>query len=122
MPFLTEFSSTWQPKTETFILNRDLIYQGRDDLWTVPIGFITDLASIPRLFRSIISKIGRHLRAAVVHDWLYVEQPDGISRADADGVFRRIMREDEVGWFERWAMWSAVRSFGWIYWNRRRTP
>jgi len=32
-----------------------------------------------------------------------------ISRADADGVFRRALRELEVAFLRRWLMWAAVR-------------
>lgn len=38
----------------------------------VPKGMTTDLASIPRWARSIIGRVGPHLEACIVHDWLYV--------------------------------------------------
>ena len=38
---------------------------------TVPTGMLTDLASVPRPFRWYAGRVGPHLEAAVVHDFLY---------------------------------------------------
>ncbi len=38
----------------------------------VPKGMTTDLASVPKAFRGIIGKVGPHLEACIVHDWLYI--------------------------------------------------
>lgn len=37
----------------------------------VPVGFVTDLASIPPALQSIIQQNGPYLLPAVVHDYLY---------------------------------------------------
>jgi hypothetical protein len=48
-----------------------------------------------------------------------------VSSVDADGWFRRIMRESGVGFVTRWSMWAAVRlaalvtnyrRAGWLCW------
>ena len=98
--------------------------------YAIPVGFKTDFASVPRLFRSIVSKIGKHAEAAVIHDWMYVAVKrkahlDGkgitvsgevaewrFERRYADDVFRAAMKEAGVGWLKRQAMWSAVRIGG----------
>lgn len=60
--------------------------------WTVPRGFDTDLASIPRLLLSTTGgKVGRHLIAAVLHDYLY--RTGFASREVADQVFLEAMKE-----------------------------
>lgn len=38
---------------------------------TVPRGLVTDLASVPRLFRWLAGRVGPHLEACIVHDYLY---------------------------------------------------
>ena len=38
----------------------------------VPRGMLTDLASVPRIFRCYVGRVGTHLEATIVHDWLYV--------------------------------------------------
>ena len=38
----------------------------------VPAGMLTDLASVPKWARSFYGRVGKHLEAAIVHDWLYM--------------------------------------------------
>ncbi len=38
---------------------------------TVPVGMLTDLASVPAIARSYIGRVGPHLEAAIAHDFLY---------------------------------------------------
>ena len=46
------------------------------DSLTVPVGFVTDLASIPPALQSFIQQNGPSLLPAVVHDYLYWKQTD----------------------------------------------
>jgi hypothetical protein len=93
---------------------------------TVPAGFETDLASIPRLARGLIPSSGPWQRAAVIHDWLYATQGSWglapphfkLTRAQADNVFRDAMAAAGVNWITRQAMWTAVRIGGWKGWGR----
>lgn len=89
-----------------WILLEPLVYEGKWDLFTVPAGFHTDFASVPRVLRSIVSETGVHTRAAVLHDYLLHTD---ITAADADGIFRRVLREAGVGFILRNLMWAAVR-------------
>lgn len=107
-----------------FELTAPAIYQGATDGFTVPAGFRTDLASVPRPVQWLVPKDGTYEQAAVLHDWLctclesawradlgpdmrFVRAP-----ADAvatDGIFRRVMREAGVPVLIRWLMWTGVR-------------
>jgi hypothetical protein len=87
---------------------------------TVPAGFVTDFASIPRLFWTLIPKLGPYNMAAVIHDYLYRTQPDGWTRRMADEVFYDLMREDGVRASRAWTMHRAVRLGGWVNWRRAR--
>ena len=93
-----------------------LIYQGNKDSFTVPCGFETDFASIPSAFRWLIPRHGKYDAAAILHDFLYVYQP--VSRKDADGLFRKVMKELGVGRFKRHLMYRAVRFGGKKAWLR----
>lgn len=108
-------------------LTAPLIYQGNQDRFIVPKGFKTDFASIPRIFFVLFPKNGNYDAAAIVHDWLYVTQPMvhgpkwtrsrmPITRRDADGIFRRIMKELGVRCVRRNLMYLAVRIGGWYGW------
>ena len=109
MPFLTKLKVEEAPHAE-WVLLEDLVYEGNTQEFVVPAGFITDLASIPSIFRPLFSVHGKHSKAAVVHDFHYITQT--ISKQDADGLFRRMMKELGVGQTRRLLMWIAVRIGG----------
>ena len=112
MPFLNRL--TLSPFGERWYLQRALVYRykGRDIV--VPPGFVTDLASTPRIFWSLLPPFGPHSRAAVVHDWLY--QVQTTTRLEADRIFLTALREDGVP-YARLLYW-AVRLGGWLPWRR----
>ena len=62
----------------------DVGAEGSRDQITVPVGFETDFASVPRPFSAILPKWGKYGDAAVIHDWLYWEQ--GRPRPAADAI------------------------------------
>ncbi|MDD3468235.1 MAG: DUF1353 domain-containing protein [Campylobacterales bacterium] len=81
-----------------------------DDFISVPIGFITDFASIPRLFWSIMPPDGIYAKAAVIHDYLY----DNALRTkkEADNIFYEAMGVLNVPKWQRCTMYIAVKFFG----------
>lgn len=100
--------------------------QSGESIW-VPMGFITDFASIPRPLWSIIGgPTGKYGKAAVVHDYLYrtggriphAVAADGsvtyriYTKTQADAIFYEAMNVLGVGRFQRWVMYQAVRVFG----------
>jgi len=88
-----------------------LTYQGKQDHFVVRPGMHTDFASVPRVFVWLLPRYGRYTKAAILHDYLWREEvPKGLKRADADGIFRRAMRELGVAFLRRWMMWTAVRT------------
>lgn len=84
----------------------------------VPTGFVTDLASIPRLFWSALRPDGDYAYAAIVHDYLYWEQSPSIPRVDADEIFRLAMKDLDVSTFKSAAIIKAVRAMGEDAWNQ----
>ncbi len=97
-------------------LEYSVIYSGRTDEWIIPSGFVHDWASIPRWLWPIAGPVSNYGASAVMHDWMYRTQP--VSRKDADGLFRRTLKEAGVGWFRRRSMYLAVRVFGGGAWKR----
>lgn len=89
-----------------------LIYRSAaKQLYVVPAGFTTDLASIPRGLWNLIPKTGKHDRAGVLHDWLCLH-PGTLTQAQVDGLFREALEACGVGWLTRQIMWAAVRIRG----------
>ncbi|MET8779882.1 DUF1353 domain-containing protein [Nocardia sp. NPDC004654] len=89
-------------------LSEPLVYRGDVQEFTVPTGFRTDFASVPRALVWLIPRYGAYTRAAILHDYLLRSQE--VSSADADGLFRRCLREFGISVPRRWMMWAAVRS------------
>lgn len=82
---------------------------------TVPAGFATDLASVPRLPGAYLLFGNKARRAAILHDWLYANH---WPREWADSMFYAAMA-NEVNKATAWAMWAAVRMGGASYYNER---
>lgn len=86
---------------------------------TVPTGFVTDLASIPKLFWNILPPFGKYTEAAVIHDWLY--RTHKIPRAGADAILLEAMDLCRVPAWQRRVIYLAVRIFGgFAYRNEKR--
>lgn len=78
----------------------------------VPQGFKTDLASIPRPLWSLYSPAkSEYMTASIIHDYLYTCE-DGLSRADADAVFYRVLRYQGVSQYQAYKFYLGVRLFG----------
>ncbi|KKK50076.1 hypothetical protein LCGC14_3128650 [marine sediment metagenome] len=112
---------TWHAVSRAWELNEGFNvtwsgYKSTPIRFRVRAGFITDLASIPRVFRSIIPQVGRHIQPAITHDWAY-ESKTILTRAESDLLFLDGMRAVGVSWLRRRAMYAAVRAFGGTLWD-----
>lgn len=89
----------------------DLRYTGRSQNFMVPAGFVTDFASVPQFLLWLIPSTGAWTLAAVLHDWMCTKgiAYGVVSSRDADGIFRRVLREHGVPFVKRWLMWTGVR-------------
>lgn len=95
---------------EHWRLLHPLTYRGRRETFTVPEGYVTNFASVPSSLWWFIPRYGRYTKATVLHDFLCDKAGDDIrQRRDADGIFRRTMRELGVPLLRRRIMWAGVR-------------
>jgi hypothetical protein len=102
----------------------------RTETITVPAGFVTDLASIPRWAWILLPPDGPWVKGAIIHDFLYATRGSGIwkrhpaaitraspyTRAEADAILREALENRGVDWLRRNVIWAAVRlggSGGW---------
>lgn len=125
--FVTELNvspidgSRWRVKTQ-FTYERWC--KGSRDRITVPIGFITDFASIPlwRLLFWWLPMWAKYNKAPVLHDYLY--HHGLLTRYWADQVFYEAMlvafRKHKSGKVVAYLEWLAVRLFGWVAYRRRK--
>ena len=77
---------------------------------TVPKGFVTDFASVPRIFWNIIPPIGRYTKACIIHDYMYDNAIK--TKKEADLIFYQAMQVLGVPKWKRLIMYWAVRMFG----------
>jgi hypothetical protein len=108
---------TWVLREE---FGYDLHEEGSGDTVDVPVGFVTDFASVPRALWWLLPTWGRYGNAAVIHDFCYWDQSRG--RCEADRIFWESMQVLGVRRWARVLLFSSVRLFGWAAWwgNRRR--
>ena len=86
-----------------------------DRCLTVPAGFMTDFASIPRFFWRLLLPTdtygNTYGKAAVIHDYLY-RTPGQVCRRYADDIFLEALGVLGMGWLTRHMLYWAVRGFG----------
>ncbi|AEH08021.1 MULTISPECIES: DUF1353 domain-containing protein [Protofrankia] len=113
MPFLSDRIAVEEIDDIRWRLLEPVSYEGKEQVFTVPTGFTTDFASVPRFLTWLVPTYGRYTKAAILHDWLWKLTDAGdFDHADADGIFRWAMRELDVAFLRRWLMWAAVRLAG----------
>lgn len=94
-------------------------YKIDQESWvTIPKGYLTDGASVPRLFWNMIPPWGPYGQAAVVHDLLceYLSvvrngRPVRITRAECDEVLNQAMKNLDVPDAQRLMIYSAVCAY-----------
>lgn len=85
---------------------------------TIPVGFVTDFASVPRI-GLIYAFLGDTAHEpAVVHDWLYYSGL--VAKATADKVLLEAMGVIGLPWYRRWPIYCGVVAGGFVAWNGHR--
>ena len=88
---------------------------------TIPEGFETDGASVPRLFWFVISPYTEALYAAIVHDFQLLD--DGFNAARRHKIDRQFyynLRDSGINIIRCLAAYYAVRAWSWYYVQRNR--
>lgn len=90
-------------------------YRGMDASVTIPEGYLTDGASVPRYLWWLIPPWGSYGQAAIVHDFLCehltIERNAhraAISRQDADRILNCAMKDLKVPVWKRWIIYTGV--------------
>ena len=92
----------------------DVGREGSGDTVNVPVKFMTDFASVPRLLWIFLPQWGKYGNAAVIHDWGYWSKER--SKQQTDLIFLEGMKVLGVPPFKRTVMYLAVHLFGWWAW------
>lgn len=129
VPFIeTPLDARYQPDTDTWRLLAPVTYRGDAGIYTVPEGYVTDFATVPRLLWIFMPPSGRWNQAAVIHDWLISEALTGKASeercivdptgdhaigpptaVEVDAEFRGALKALRIWLPQRWLMWAGVR-------------
>jgi hypothetical protein len=115
VPFRTPLSVRHEVGEDWRLLD-PLVFEGRRDFFVIRKDFRTDFASIPRPVRWLFDTTGDNSEPGVLHDavWRESKRADGVPPRvdpwDADGLFRRALRESGATALTRGLMWFAVRA------------
>jgi len=90
-------------------------YRYSHNIITVPVGFVTDFASVPRPLWWLIPFHGKFTKGSVIHDWLY--QTHQCTRKEADDIFYEAMLVGGTCPWKAKLMHIAVRMFSWLAWK-----
>lgn len=111
----------YDDESGTWKLLQSFIYDvNEDEAIEVPVGYVTDFATIPRVFWSILPPWGTYGKATVVHDYLCTDKRITnlktnevrlCSRKEADKVFLEAMTVLNVNVVVRYVMFAAVRVY-----------
>ena len=121
-PVITTFSQltvTPMPDGHRWIVTEPFLYSTSLHKIEVPKGFITDFASIPRVFWRILPPTGKYTMAAVIHDWLYFSAYMD-NRKLCDNIFSMAMDSCGVPIWKREVLYRGVRLFGWAGWGAHK--
>ncbi len=105
-PCLTPFQE------DDFQLCQDFIVTENNHELVVPKGFITDLASVPRILWPIYApNDAKTIGAAIMHDYLYA-CPGDRTRASIDAMLYSGLVTGRNSLFTSYVYWLGVRIFG----------
>lgn len=119
MPFESHLELRHRPGHERWEVIQPLLYGTRDGRSIrVPAGYLSDLASVPRIARRWVDTQAPTVRRpAVLHDYLYTDQTHRFSKREADQIFHDALLEEGTDRALAWLLWQAVRFGGRGAWS-----
>lgn len=120
MPFESHLELRHRPGHNRWEVIRELHYRTADGrLIVVPVGYLSDMASVPRLARQLVDpQTPAVRRPSVVHDFVYTDLTHRFTNAEADQILYESLIEEGMGKFMARLIWCAVRLSGRGNWGK----
>ena len=122
VPFV-DGSGHWNGE-DWVLLSHLMIRFGDGKLVTIPAGSVTNFGSLPRPVRPFLNRMGKSLRAYVVHDWLYSKLPNrlgiNLSQRQCDKVLFDLSLEDNESWVSAQAINKGLLLGGWTHFKKSK--
>ena len=114
-----EFIDGAEKGEDFFLLLEGITFDWEKKPFTVPAGFTSDGASVPRfLWDSVSPRVDpATLSGAIGHDFLYRTAPPGWTRKMADDFFYDCIRLHGLSWWKAQKAYWGVRLFGSSSWQ-----
>jgi len=102
---------TYKIGPKLWILSRRFIVNTPRGIVVVPRGYVTDHASVPRIFWSLIPPVADELaEGSIPHDYFYSLDSEEVPRTFADECLKEISRVNGASWITAQAAHKAVRA------------
>ncbi len=83
-----------------------------DTIYTIPVGFITDLASVPRIFQWLLPPDGEYKYESILHDYFFRTPEVDVTFDQANDIFLEAMKVGKVAEWKEYVIYRAVCWFG----------
>ena len=102
-----------------WILLEDMVFNTPKGQFTVPAGYLTDHASVPRMFTSFVPPVKSALaEASILHDWFYNKDSEDVPREFADLCLKEICKANGGSSTLAGLAYRAVRIGGGSLYNK----
>lgn len=94
-----------------WILLEDMVYNTPRGQFTVPAGYLTDHASVPRAFTAVVPPVKSAIaEASILHDWFYNKDSEDVPREFADECLKELTKANGGSCTLANTAWVAVRA------------
>ena len=96
-----------------WVVEKPIEFIANEKPFTIPAGFLTDLASIPKIFQWRIPKRGPYDCIAVIHDYLIEERRSHSFDSDiVHKLWHAAIEDLPLPWYRKMSLGFSVRIFG----------
>jgi len=111
---------TYKIGSRLWILSCDFIVNTPRGIVVIPRGYVTDHASVPRAFWSLIPPVADEIaEASIPHDYFYSLDSEEVTRKFADECLKEIARVNGASWITAQAAHKAVRAASWGLYRKK---
>jgi hypothetical protein len=110
-----EFTGSYFKGNPVYVITKEFTYKlGSEEsplhTFRVPVGYETDLATIPFPVNIVFKPNGPWAKAAVIHDFIYTDYPE-VSKVVADSIFLEAMLVLNINVLIAYIFYFAVRAY-----------